>query len=59
MVFGLRLGLKVCLDQGHRSSGNEIMYCTIRLGPKVQWAWDHTSYNSPSLIRVQLLGTNP
>ena len=49
MVFGLKLGPKVCSIHGRRSNGHGIMYYTIRSRPKVQWAWDYTLYNGPFL----------
>ena len=51
-----QLGLKVRSAQDQRFDGNGIMHYTIRPGPKAQWAWDHSLYNSPPppLIRVRL-----
>ena len=35
IVFGLRLGLKMCSNQCHRSNGDGVMYCTTR--PRPNW----------------------
>ena len=45
MVLGLSLGLKMRSAQDQKSDGNWIMRCTIRPGPKAQWAWDYSLYD--------------
>ena len=33
MVFGLKLGIIVCLNQGYRCNGDRVMYYTTRSRP--------------------------
>ena len=40
--FGPNLGFKACQNRSQRSNGHATKYYTIRLGPKAQWAQDHT-----------------
>ena len=49
MFIGLILGLKGCLDQGHKSDGERARFCISRLGPKAQRAWGPISYSATGL----------